>query len=258
MKPIRLVALALLVLHPPLAAGVQDAGSIGPNNPLLLSAKGELEKANKEVAECEEQLGIRQEDLSHLSGMVAATPEAIRQLAERLQTEKEALEVEMAGAKGREDAITKAIAQTSERVRAGAVADEVTKQIEALVAVRQQSLDRIRQLQATGAAPKAEVEAAEANLATARADLAVAKQKTAGASNDLLEALNRELVNLTISRQERAAKLEFINARLKQLVPALAVARTVERTSHELERAERHRDAAMDQLIAVQRPPRNQ
>ena len=255
MKSFVLTSFAFFVLLAPSPAPAQN---LGPNNPVLAAAREELGKANEEVADREKQLEAQQQELSTASGMVAATPEAIRTLADHLQTEKEALEVEMAGAKGREDAITKAIEQTTTRVRARADSDEVTKQLEAVVAVREKSLERVRQLQANAAIAKAEVEVVEASLASARADLAVAKQKTSGPSNDLLEALNRELINLAISRQERATKLEFINFRLKQLAPALSLSRNVEKASHELERAEHHRDAAVERLIDVQRPPRNQ
>jgi len=255
MKSKILATLAVSALLFPIPAHAQN---LGANSPQMLAAREELDKADKELADREKRLEMQQQELSQVSDMVAATPEAIRQLADRLQTEKEALEVEMAGAKGREDAIAKAIAQTTERVKTRSDADEVTKQIEAVVALRQKQLDRMRQLQAAAAVPNAEVDAAEANVATARAELAAAKQKTSAPSADLLEALNRELINLTITRQEHAAKLEFINNRLKQIAPALNGARNVERAAHELERAERHRDAAVEQLITIQRPPRNQ
>jgi chromosome segregation ATPase len=257
MKSVAFTTFAVFTLLHPLPTRAQDTGQLGPNNPALMAAREEVDKADRELADREKQLEIQQHELSSASGLVAATPEAIRQLADRLQTEKEAIEVELAGTKGREDAITKAIAQTSERVKARSDADEVTRQIESVVALRQKQLDRLRQLQATGAVPNAEVEAAEANVATARAELAAAKQKTSAPSADLLEALNRELINLTITRQEHGAKLEFINNRLKQLAPALNISRNVEKATRELARAERHRDAAIEQLTMVQRPPRN-
>src|SRR5690242_20164526 len=114
MKSKILATLAVSALLFPLPAHAQN---LGANSPQMLAAREELDKADKELADREKRLEMQQQELSQVSDMVAATPEAIRQLADRLQTEKEALEVEMAGAKGREDAIAKAIAQTTERVK---------------------------------------------------------------------------------------------------------------------------------------------
>jgi len=252
MQPIQIAIsiLSLLLVSP--AVRAQDTGA-APSNIALKVAQIELDKAEKEVNECEEVVERRQDQLFSASGLISVTPETVRQLADRLQAEKESMEVEEAGAKGRQEAIAKAIAQTTDRLRTRSDADEVVKQLDAVIAVRQKQLDRIRQLQATGAVPNAEVEAAEASLATARADAAAAKQKMSGGSTDLLEALNRELINLTIARQERATKLEYIEARLKQLAPALAEARNLEKALHQLVRAEHHRDVAMDQMLSVQR-----
>ena len=191
-------------------AFAQDSAVRGTAHPQLRAAEDAIMKAEAQVQQCQQELEKRRESLFSLSGLVSVTPEALRQLAERLQDQKEALQVDEAGAKGRQDAIAKAIADTTDRLKVRASADDVTAELEKVVSARQKQLERIRQLQAAAAVPNADVVAAEAALATARAEAAASRQKTAGLSSDLLEALNRELINLTIGRQERAAKMEYI------------------------------------------------
>ena len=238
----------------PATAGAQEVSSAGnARDAAVAKAAMEAERASMKLRDAQGAVDARRDKLSETSGLISATPDTVRQLAERLQSERETLELEEAAAKGREAAITEAIAKTTERLRTRADVDEVIKQLDAVVAVRQAQLDRVRQLQNNGAAPRAEVESAEAGLATARADVALAKQKTSGASTDLLEALNRELINLAITRQERLSRLQYIQSRLKTLTPALAQTRDLEMAMHDFQRAQRDADAALDRLGAAQR-----
>jgi len=236
------------------AAPAQDEAQATKSRKAAIAlAQADVDKAEHELRNWQGRAGQQKDSLAQKSGLISASPESVRQLAERLQSERETMQLEEAGAKGRDTAIAEAIEKTTQRARSRADADEVSKQLEAVVAVRQKQLERVRQLQATGAVPNAEIEAAEAALATARAESAAARQKISGASTDLLEALNRELINLAIARMERQTKLQFIENRLKQLAPALAEASDLEMALHQFQHAQVQLDAALDRLRTVQR-----
>ena len=115
MKSIQIAMCIVSVLIVSTATRAQVAG---PNNAAVQNAQYALDKSEKEVNDCEAQVEKHQEALFGASGLISVTPEAVRQLAERLQTEKESMEVEEAGAKGRQNAIAEAIAKTTERLRA--------------------------------------------------------------------------------------------------------------------------------------------
>src|SRR5579871_4597183 len=135
----------------------------GPSkSPTIRDAETEVARAQDEASSCDERVAQIKDRMSGESGLISITPEAVRQLAEHLQSEKESLEVDEAGAKGREDAITKAIDQSTIRLRSRADSDEVTKQMETVVAARQAALDRLQKLQAAGAAPQGEIDSAKA------------------------------------------------------------------------------------------------
>jgi chromosome segregation ATPase len=244
MKPTFLITAFLALCLPPVPSTAQQPKAPPP---ALEAAQREVDRAMAEVDACQNRVTQERDLLFKTSGLISASPDSVRQLVERLQTEKEALQVEEAGAKGRQDAIEKAISTTTDKLRARATTDEVTAELQKVIAARQEQMEVIRKLQRANA----DAQAAEALLATARAELAARKEKIAGPSNELLDALNRELLNLSIARQERAGKLEFINTRLKQLAPAVTGSPQFYAALHNLERAEQHLEAANDRLRVV-------
>jgi len=193
-----------------------------------------------------------QDRMRKAGGLLEVTPEGLRQMVDRLQRQAESLEVEEAGAKGRQAALEAAIAKYSVQMKLRADGDEVTQELSKVLETRKNQLGRVKQLQKQAAVAQGEVDAAEAAVAQAQAEVAASRQRAAGAAGETLEAWNRELVNLSIAAQERNAKLTFLRDRLKKLEPALADARELEQRVPEVKRAERWLDEALESLHALE------
>jgi hypothetical protein len=205
------------------------------------------EERYEEAATTLEQLWRKIRDES---GLIDATPQSIHQLAQRLQEQRETLEVEEAGDAGRRAGIEQAIDHLSVTAAKKAASDEVSAELQKVVDIRQKSLDQYRA--AGKSIPEAELLTAERELAAVRAELAAARQRASGAATETIDAWNRDLLNLNIAQQERLQKLAFIKERLEKLAPALTESDELERKSEQLAGAARERDAAFTALRILQ------
>jgi chromosome segregation ATPase len=184
-------------------------------------AKNDPEK-EKAQAQAAEKLADLKAAVRKQTGLVDVTPEAVRRLISTLQEQREQLSLDDAGAEGRRNALREAVANLSVQLDQKVQANEVTKAMQAVLDVRRSQLERIKALIKTGAAAQAEADQAEANVAAAVADQASARQKILGtAAAETLDVWNRELMEVTISREERHARLKYIETRLTALSEAL-------------------------------------
>jgi len=174
------------------------------------------------------QMNEIQQSIRTTTGLVDVDPETVHRLITTLQEQREQMELEAAGADGRQRALERAVEKLSSQLDDRAASDPVSKELAKLVDIRATELKRATELHGTGVAPQSDVESAQAALASARAELAAARQKAvSSASADALDGWNRQLLELTIATQERAARLKFVNDRLEkcsEVLQALDVA----------------------------------
>ena len=251
---------AALVVSPAPGRG-QDRASEGtaPAPGILLWAEKEYEMAKSDRDMLADRLAKVRSEIAQATGQVEISADGLRHAIEKLQEQQEQILLDAAGAQGRrqglEDAIKRYTATAAER----AASDEAAKQLEKVVAVRQQQLQRVQQLFQAGATPSTEVAAAEAAVAQAQADVAIAKQRAAGESgpNSALDAWNREAMNLSIEESERRARLKYIQSRLEQYKQVIAQAGDLDQLAADLRAAEARREVARSDLerIRAQAPP---
>jgi hypothetical protein len=181
-----------------------------------------LNVLRQQYAELHASLQIQQKKLIDIemeiqgeTGLVDVDPQTVHRLITTLEEQREQMELEAAGADGRRAALEEAIAKLSKQLDERTASDQVSIELAKLVDIRVTELKRATELHGTGVTPQSDVESAQAALATARAELAAARQKAiSSASAEALDTWNRQLVELTIAAQERAARLKFVNERL--------------------------------------------
>ena len=164
--------------------------------------------------------GVRGQ-LRDKTGLVEVTPAAVRQMIQKLQEQREELELDEAGATGRyqglSDAINRVTAESKQRSQSDPVSEELAKVVEA----RQEELVRTEQAYKAGAATSSDADQVRARLAQARAELAAARQKVGHDSGEAVDTWNRQLLELSVAQQERRARLGYIEKRLAGFSSAL-------------------------------------
>lgn len=219
-------------------------------------AGAQLEQAMMTRNETAAQLSAVRRQVRDQTGLVEVAPEAIRQMIAKLQEQRESLELDGAGAAGRRKGLDEAVAELSSKLKDRAQADPVADELSKVVEVRQKQLSRLQALKSNAAVSQEEVDTAAANLATARADVAVAQRKASGsasASAEVLDAWNRQRLELSVSEQERRARLEFIAKRLAAFSAALNRVDQLEEFRMRLDQTDRLVIKAQDELEVTKR-----
>ena len=199
-------------------------------------AANDVAIAEKRYQEAEDTVATWNARLREETGLSNVEATDLRRLISSLQDQREAIQIEEAAAMGRRQGIEEAIKSFSEQVKKRASSDEVTAELGKVVTVREAQFQRLRELEANKAISQSTMQDGEMALATARAEYAAARQRAAASAGDAIDAWNRELLNLAIAGQERRAKLQYIEARLKAFQPALLDIDKLEQAQHERQR----------------------
>src|SRR5258708_30101882 len=194
-----------IVLWSAVASGQQSAADTAAAAKRAASQRAEtLDRARAEVASSEDQLAMVRKELEELqnrirqeSGLTEATPEGLRQLAERLQQQQEAMEVEEAGAHGRQGALEATIAKYSEQMKKRAASDEVSTELAKVLDARMSQLKRLELLRNQGNVSQAAVDDAQASVAAAQAAGATSPQAASGAAGGALGVWGRGVGRLS-------------------------------------------------------------
>jgi len=220
----------------------------------LQARQAALDEALAARKRAAEKLTEMRQHVQDLTGLVEVTPEAVRQIISRLQEQREALELDGAGAEGRRQALEEAVAVLSRQLKERAQTDAVATTLEKVVDVRRAQLQRVQELNKEAVVARSEVEAAEAGLAQAQAEVAAAQQKAAGGmAAEPLDAWNRQLLELGIAEREREARLKFINKRLEQFSAALSSVDQMEEQRAHLAAAESEFDVSVEDVRQFRR-----
>jgi hypothetical protein len=144
-------------------------------------------------------------------------------LVSRLQS----VELTLAGQEARRKAIADQIAQTEVAARMRLSHDDVTKELESLVALSEQNLSNLRKQADAGRVSTAELGQATESLTRAKIELAKRREelgKQVGGGQ--LDQLNSELSRIAIDGAEKGAQRDIISKQLAQVRQQLAQAST--------------------------------
>jgi hypothetical protein len=223
------------------------------------AARTHIKLAEQEVQQAEamreKTLGeVRQvrDELRKQTGRADVSPDGIRQAITKLQEQQEQLQLDKAGAAGRYQGLTVAIDELTAQMKKKADSDAAAAELEHVLSLRQQELKRTQELSQARAISQHDLEQAESAVAEARVKLLEVRRQAIGTTNsESLDTWNRELINLSVSEQERRARLDFIEKRLEQLSNALPRLDDLDRLTAEAQRAERGLQEAESQLRAA-------
>jgi hypothetical protein len=201
----------------PAATEPSDATRASSQRSDTLSQK-EIEIAEKQRAQAEDRVQELRAAIRQETGLVDVTPDAIRQMIQKLQQQREQLALDAAGARGRKLGLEAAIARTSQQVEKRVESDAVVEQLQKVAAVRERQWERVKALHAEGTISSDAIAAAEVAMAEAQAQVATARQHAVGSggANDALDGWNREMTNVSVEAAEREQRQNYIDSELQK------------------------------------------
>jgi chromosome segregation ATPase len=188
--------------------GAEQVSSLRERLARAREAYGQVHERLSKLQELQQRLYVDtwQADLSR-EGMLAEY--------RSLQKERVDLEAKLAAMNARQSALEEQVARIGREAARLAGEDPVALELEKVVKLREQKLERMKELVAAGKVTAAEAADVEEGVAQARAELAkqrqVASQAAGGA---LLGDLNKEVVSLMVNIAEAKARHEFVNQAL--------------------------------------------
>ncbi|HTW94868.1 MAG TPA: hypothetical protein VMD30_08755 [Tepidisphaeraceae bacterium] len=161
-------------------------------------------------------------DIRHQTGRIEVSPDALHAAAAKCDDQIEEVRLDEAADDARFAAITDAIAQLSRQSADQVNNDPVVTQLQQVVDARQKELDAVSRKHQMGQETEIDVDAAAGAVAEAKAQLALQRQQaTAAAGGDMLMALQKELISVTIDQQEIKAKRSVLDREETNLPQAL-------------------------------------
>jgi hypothetical protein len=213
----------------------KDAKYKEPATRFIAAICRHLEKAIDEIVQREVQKQLKQEVVL-LAGERKVAEQAVTELHEKraklaeasagipqsvleesvsnLQRQQQTLELELAGMKGRAEAIQQRLSKFAEEAKKEEKQDEVVKNLERVLSIRAQQLERYRALHKAATVPESEVLKAEEDVAMAQVELAQARRLAAKGKTDEADRLNSQLTDIAIGAAEAQTKLQFVEKRL--------------------------------------------
>jgi hypothetical protein len=152
----------------------------------------------------------------------------LEELASNLKKQQQALEVDLAGMKGRKEALQVEIAKTAERVKKEPADDEVVRNLQRVLDLRVQHLRNIKKIVETGTVTELEAGKAEEAVAMAQVELAQAKRTISRSATDQLDKLNSDLALIAVNSAELESKLKYVTEQLEINIVMLREGREAE------------------------------
>jgi chromosome segregation ATPase len=188
-----------------------------------------------------------------------ASPEGIDQRQNTLRQDQLKLRVDLVGFKARREAIVKAVAEASDKLKA--ITDEQQRELSELskiVDIREQQLSKLQRFLKQGAISisASEIQQAELEVARAKADLAERRRLIAQqAGSEQLSRLNQQLADVQIEMSAAEARVADIEAMLNRLQSkeVLGLLSQYGQATQQLEYARAEEKAAFEQLAEAKK-----
>jgi hypothetical protein len=167
--------------------------------------------SNRELRQTRDRIG----ELQKKVGRSDVSRDGMFREVERLEKEKQSLEMERAGREARREALEKAVAETSEKARVQIASDTTAAELEKLVALLEGQVKAMKEIRDKGRASEQDLTDLQIRLAEAKGRLAARDEAVLqAAGGDLLAKLNAELTMLSIDAAECDARLKAIEEQL--------------------------------------------
>jgi chromosome segregation ATPase len=234
---------------------------------LLVLHKASMESLYQRVRQAEQRLleardgeEKRRSELQTLRTKLIqadASPGDIDQQQNTLRQDRLKLRVELVGFKARREAIVRAVAEASDKLKA--ISDEQQRELGELakiVDLREQQLARVKGLYKGNSASISEIQQAELEVARAKADLAERRRLIAQqAGSDQLSRLNQQLADVQIEMSGDEARVAGIEQMLNRLQSkeVLELLSQYGQATQQLEYARAEEKAAFEQLAEAKK-----
>jgi hypothetical protein len=203
-------------------------------------ARREQDVSSAQLDDATAQTQALRAKLRELAGRADVSTQGVTAAVSRLEEEKEKLELDLLGKKARREALEKEIAGQADRLQKQAQTDPVVAELKKVVEAREAKLKQVRQQYDSGAASQREVNDSVVEVAEARAKLAERERgggNGEGGGGQILEALNRERITLSVDLQELEARLKLVETRLPGLRSAMDQLDALQRAEGDLKNA---------------------
>ena len=234
----------------------------------LRQLQADAERARARAAQTEQELARLHELQRKLLAEAGRSNLDRDNLADELNSlEREGRELDMnlASLHARQNALTEQIGRIGREIPAREAQDPVALELDKVVKLREQALDKLLTRAKQGMATADEIADGEERLAQARAELARQRLEAAhSAGGELLSDLNKELVSTAVEIASAEARREYVRTQLAQAAERklLELADRYDReVAHQLEIARKAvEDAARERVnaenaVAAYRPP---
>jgi hypothetical protein len=181
-----------------------------------------LEEEIRLAAESEERVRHLRKTLRSIAP-VEATQTLLTETLGNLQRQQQSFELELVGMKGRAEAIQNQIKQVTERLKGRAEGDEIVRNLQRVVNLRAEQLQRITDLKVYRTIDVAAKANAEEQYYLAQIELDRAKREAQKGPSDQLDKLNTELADIAISTASIDAKLKYVSRKLDETSKLLAI-----------------------------------
>jgi len=203
------------------------------------------------------QQGLQQESnglrtaISNMN-LIDSSPDAVREMADKLQTEREEVRLEAAATKAERVALMEQIVELTTGAEAKAADDAIAKELENIVKIKEKRAEFVKNQLSTGLATPEQLDNAQAEAAEARVQLLERREAVAQAGGDMLADLRKQLVNLNVSFAEINARDQAIEESAKRLTHnATDIASRAQDITAELKRLQQQIDACSEQYMTL-------
>jgi hypothetical protein len=188
-----------------------DAGEAERIGERLAAVDRELQDAERRFA----QIRAVHQELIELAGQSDLSRARIEDTIRDLEETRASLELRMAGAAARENALLQQIAKIAHNIQKSVQESDVAAELQKVVEIREKEVGRMLQRADEQIVSRHELEQAQEQLAHARAALAQYRESASeSAGGALLAGLNKDLVDLNIESAEMGAELVGVQERL--------------------------------------------
>ena len=211
-------------------------------------------RAEQRVRDSERQAAELRSKMRQLAGRADISGKTITDAMTRLEEEKQKLELDQMAKSARRDELEKQIAEQSEKIQKKIESDPIAAELQKVVDARAEKADFANKQAGAGTVSMSEARDAVAQLAEARARLLERKRDAAAeAGGDVLAALNKELLTLSVDLRELQVRLKFVEAHLPGLRDAMDQLDAWERAEAQLQQARTELAKASEELHTLSR-----
>lgn len=181
---------------------------------------------------------MQRRELLHSAEAEFSSGDAIRRLAEDLQAQKNALDLQLTGQKARTEALTRRVAELSAATERAAESDVVAAELTRVLEAREAELEMEQKRLDAGQSTPQTLKERMAQVALARVEVLRARSAAGAGLQEQLARMNGDLVTLSVEAAEAEARRAYVEAKLSELRKANLLDRADEadRLSEELVR----------------------